>query len=52
MIELQAPVPSIVRPAKIATIEVRDAEKLGTLPRPDRLAVARFFLRLLSPLGG
>src|SRR4051812_3363304 len=30
------PVASIVRPAKIATIEVRDAERLGVLAVPDR----------------
>lgn len=36
------PVPSIVRPAKIATIEARDAERLGTLPASDRAAVARY----------
>src|ERR1700674_3978650 len=32
------PVPSIVRPAKIATIEARDAERLGALPATDRAA--------------
>jgi mRNA interferase MazF len=26
------PVPSVVRPAKIATIESRDADRIGTLP--------------------
>jgi mRNA interferase MazF len=26
------PVPSVIRPSKIATIESRDAERLGTLP--------------------
>lgn len=30
------PIPSIVRPAKIATIEARDAERLGKLPPSDR----------------
>jgi len=38
------PIPSIVRPAKIATIEARDAERLGALPRADRSAV-RDYLR-------
>jgi mRNA interferase MazF len=38
------PVPSIVRPAKIATIEARDAERLGILPANDRSAV-RHYLR-------
>jgi mRNA interferase MazF len=36
------PVQSIVRPAKIATIEARDAERLGALPVGDRPAVARY----------
>jgi len=30
------PAPSVIRPAKIATIESRDAEPLGQLPTPDR----------------
>ena len=34
------PAPSTVRTAKIATIEAADAERIGTLPRPDRAAVA------------
>jgi mRNA interferase MazF len=34
------PAPSIVRPAKIATVDARDAQRLGTLPRVDRKAVA------------
>jgi mRNA interferase MazF len=34
------PVPSVVRPAKIATIEARDAERIGQLPRGDRSLVA------------
>lgn len=38
------PAPSIVRPAKIATIEARDAERLGVLPQADRAAIA-FSLR-------
>lgn len=36
------PVPSIVRPTKIATIEARDAERLGELPPADRSAVRRY----------
>ncbi len=36
------PVPSIVRTAKLATIEARDAQRLGTLPQADRNAVSRF----------
>jgi len=35
------PVPSLVRCAKIATIEAREAEKMGTLPLADRQQVAR-----------
>jgi mRNA interferase MazF len=42
------PVPSIVRPAKIATIEARDAERLGTLPDEDQAAVARYLRDTLS----
>jgi mRNA interferase MazF len=35
------PIPSIVRTAKLATIEARDAQRLGTLPPADRAAVSR-----------
>lgn len=34
------PVESVVRTAKIATIEAREAERIGSLPVPDRIAVA------------
>jgi mRNA interferase MazF len=34
------PAPSIVRAAKIATVDARDAQRLGTLPIADREAVA------------
>ena len=34
------PAPSIVRPAKIATVDARDAQRLGTLPGADRKAAA------------
>jgi mRNA interferase MazF len=44
------PVPSIVRPAKIATIEARDAERMGTLPPGDRRAVRRYLRDRLSEL--
>src|SRR5690242_5106215 len=40
------PIPSIVRPAKLATIEARDAERLGTLARADRPAVRRYLREL------
>jgi mRNA interferase MazF len=46
------PAPSIVRPAKIATVEARDAEFLGTLPVPDRAAVVAFFCRVLGQVVG
>src|SRR6185503_9139903 len=36
------PAPSIVRPAKIATIEARDAERLGVLPVSDRAGVVTY----------
>jgi mRNA interferase MazF len=49
--DLQAaglPAPSIIRPAKIATVEARDAELLGILPPSDRPAVISFIRRLLA----
>ena len=42
------PVPSVVRTAKIAVIEARDAERLGTLPVDDRTAVAGQLKRMLG----
>jgi len=46
------PAPSIVRPAKIATIDARDAgRRLGTLPPPDRGAVRTYLRQQLSGLG-
>jgi mRNA interferase MazF len=42
------PAPSIVRPAKIATVDTRDAERLGTLPGADRTAVAAGLSGILS----
>ncbi|HEV2335645.1 MAG TPA: type II toxin-antitoxin system PemK/MazF family toxin [Stellaceae bacterium] len=44
------PIPSIIRPAKIATIEARDAERLGSLPPSDRGAVRRYLRERLSGL--
>jgi hypothetical protein len=35
-------VPSVVRPAKLATIEERDADRLGRLPTSDRSEIARY----------
>lgn len=42
------PVPSIVRPAKIATIDARDAQRLGTLSIVDREAVAAGLRRIIG----
>jgi len=42
------PAPSIVRPAKIATVDEHDAERLGMLPLRDRVAVASYLRRALS----
>lgn len=43
------PVPSVVRCAKIATVDSVDAEHIGSLPPPDRKKVA---MRLANILGG
>ena len=40
--EAGLPIASIVRPAKIATIEALDAEPLGVLPVADRESVAGY----------
>lgn len=50
--EAGLPVPSIVRPAKIATIEARDAEPLGTLPVADRAGVANTLKTVLAEAFG
>ncbi len=42
------PAPSVVRCAKIATIETRDAERIGRLPRGDRKKVAERLVRTLA----
>jgi mRNA interferase MazF len=39
--EAGLPAPSVVRPAKIATIEAGDAERIGRLPQPDQWQVAQ-----------
>ncbi len=44
------PAPSIVRPAKIATIDPRDAERLGMLPPGDRPAVRTYLSERLAAL--
>jgi mRNA interferase MazF len=46
------PVPSIVRPAKIATIEADDAQRLGMLPARDRRMVGAYIRRMLEELAG
>jgi len=45
------PAPSIVRPAKIATIDARDAARLGTLSPTDREEVRIYLRQRLSGLG-
>ena len=44
------PAPSVVRAAKIATIEAGDAERIGTLPRTDRKKIAARLARILKPV--
>jgi mRNA interferase MazF len=41
------PVVSVVRTAKIATIESKDAERIGSLPRSGRVAVLREIAAIL-----
>jgi mRNA interferase MazF len=42
------PIPSIIRVTKIATIEARDAEKLGVAAQADRVGVAKYLNRVLA----
>jgi len=44
------PVPSLVRCAKIATIDAQDAQRIGTLASADREKVARHIRRILDPV--
>jgi mRNA-degrading endonuclease toxin of MazEF toxin-antitoxin module len=44
------PIASIVRPAKVATIEARDAERLGVLPPAERAAVRDYLHARLAAL--
>lgn len=44
------PAPSVVRSAKIATIEARHAEILGSLALADRVAVTAALRQRLAPL--
>ena len=46
------PIASVVRPAKLTTIDAREAERLGTLPAADRVAVAAYLQSRLSPVLG
>ena len=48
--EAGLPVPSIVRTAKLATIEARDAQRLGTLPQAERNSVSRSLRDWLAAL--
>ena len=48
--EAGLPAPSIVRPAKIAVIDARDAQRLGSLPNADRSAVSADLANRLRPL--
>jgi len=42
------PAPSIVRPAKLATIEARDTERLGVLPIADRAPVSVYVRKTVA----
>ncbi len=46
------PAASIVRTAKIATVEARDTHRLGVLPHADRDAVSSQLRRILAPVLG
>jgi mRNA interferase MazF len=49
--DARLPAPSIVRPAKIATIDACDAGRLGTLPPTDREGARIYLRQRLSGLG-
>ncbi|MBI1775783.1 MAG: type II toxin-antitoxin system PemK/MazF family toxin [Proteobacteria bacterium] len=44
------PAPSMVRCAKLATIEARDAERMGKLARADQTKVRRCLGHILKPV--
>lgn len=44
------PAPSVVRSAKVATIEAGDAQRIGHLPIPDRAKVAARLRQTLAPI--
>lgn len=50
--EAGLPALSIVRPAKIATIEAKDAERMGRLPLSDQQATAGFLAASLRTAAG
>jgi mRNA interferase MazF len=43
------PIPSVVRPLKLATIEAHEAATLGKLPLSDRDAISRYLWERLRP---
>ena len=45
------PAPSVVRCAKIATIDARDAQRIGRLASLDRAKIATRLRRTLKPIG-
>jgi mRNA interferase MazF len=48
--EAGLPIPSVIRVAKLTTIEARDADRLGTLSVLDREAVSRYLRTRLDPV--
>lgn len=44
------PAPSVVRCAKIATIEARDAQRIGQLPKSDQKKIAAHVRRMLAAI--
>ncbi len=42
------PAPSVIRCAKVATIEARDAERIGALAQSDRKKAASYLTRILT----
>jgi mRNA interferase MazF len=46
--EAGLPAESVVRTAKIATIETKEAEAIGSLPMADRVLVARHLIAELA----
>jgi mRNA interferase MazF len=45
------PAPSVIRCAKIATIEAQDAERIGIIAQSDRTKVAAHLGRILAGVG-